>query len=60
MTAKTFKTQTEASQVMGPLYKAGKVLAWRPVTCCGRVTVSVFMGAAWLKLTEADLAKIAA
>jgi hypothetical protein len=57
---KTFKNQIEATAVMAPLHKAGKVQLWRPVTAFGRTTVSIFHGAGWLTLTTAEFAALVA
>lgn len=57
-TSKTFKNQAGAIAVMGPLFKAGKIQQWRPVTAFGRTTASVFRGAGWLTLTNAEFAAL--
>jgi hypothetical protein len=49
---KTFKNQAEAIQVLAPLYADGKIREYTPVTAFGRTTVSIWMGAGWLKLTN--------
>lgn len=52
MTAKTFKNQAEAIATLAPLYKAGKVSSYTPVTTFGRTTVKVWFCGAWKPLTE--------
>lgn len=49
---KTFKNEAEAIQVLAPLYAAGKIHTYTPVTAFGRTTVKIWMGAGWLKLTN--------
>ncbi len=58
--AKTFKNQDEATQVLSPLFHAGKIGVFTPVTAFGRTTVKVWMGAGWLKLTEDRFARLVA
>jgi hypothetical protein len=58
--AHQFKNEAEAYRIMGALHVAGKVHTWTPVVAFGRVTANVWMGAGWLKLTEAKFASLVA
>lgn len=58
--SKQFKSEAEALKVMGALHAAGKVSAWTPMNAFGRVTATIWMGAGWLKLTEAKFAELVA
>jgi len=49
---KTFTNQAEAIAVLAPLYAAGKIKEFTPTTAFGRTTVTIWMGAGWLKLTN--------
>jgi hypothetical protein len=49
---KTFKNAAEATTILAPLFHAGKIHTYTPVTAFGRTTVLVWMGAGWLKLTN--------
>lgn len=55
-----FKNEAEALRIMSALHAAGKVSAWTPVIAFGKVSASIWMGAGWLKLTEAKLAALVA
>jgi len=57
---KTFQNQAEAIAVLAPLYAAGKIKEYTPVTAFGRTTVKVWMGAGWLKLTNERFAALVA
>lgn len=50
--AKTFKNEAEAVAILAPLYAAGKIDIYTPVTAFGRTTVKIWMGAGWLKLSN--------
>jgi hypothetical protein len=50
--AKTFKNEAEAVAVLAPLFHAGKIHTYTPVTAFGKTTVKIWMGAGWLKLTN--------
>ena len=58
--AKTFKNEAEAIQTLAPLYAAGKIREYTPVTAFGRTTVKIWMGAGWLKLTNERFAALVA
>lgn len=49
---KTFKNQQEAIAALAPLFKAGKISSYTPVTAFGRTTVKIWVGT-WKPLTEA-------
>lgn len=52
MTSKTFKNEAEAIATLAPLFKAGKISNYTPVTAFGRTTVKIWVGV-WKPLTEA-------
>lgn len=56
---KTFKNQAEAAAVLGPMFKAGKISSYTPVTAFGRTTVKIWVGT-WAPLTEALFDRLAA
>lgn len=49
---KTFKNQQEAIAALAPLFKAGRISSYTPVTAFGRTTVKIWVGT-WAPLTEA-------
>lgn len=49
---KTFKNQAEAVAALAPLFAAGKISSYTPVTAFGRTTVKIWVGT-WAPLTEA-------
>ena len=55
--AKTFKNQAEAIAILAPLFKAGRIDNYRPVTTFGRTTVKVWSNG-WFALTEAKFAEL--
>jgi len=56
---KTFKDQQEAIATLAPLFKAGKISSYTPVTAFGRTTVKIWVGT-WAPLTEALFARLVA
>lgn len=59
MTAKTFKNEAEAIATLAPLFKAGRISNYTPVTAFGRTTVKIWVGT-WKPLTEALFDRLAA
>lgn len=57
---KTFKNEAEVIAVLAPLFHAGKIGTYTPVNAFGRVTVKIWMGAGWLKLTNERFAALVA
>lgn len=53
-----FANWAEAHQIMGALYKAGKVNTWCPVNSFGKVSANVWTNGRWSKLTEGDFAAL--
>jgi hypothetical protein len=47
---KTFTNQAEAVAALAPLFKAGRISSYTPVTAFGRTTVKIWVGT-WKPLT---------
>lgn len=56
--AKTFKNTAEVVAVLAPLFAAGRISTYTPVTAFGRTTVKIWMGAGWLTLTNERFAAL--
>lgn len=50
MNSKTFKNEAEAIATLAPLFKAGRISNYTPVTAFGRTTVKIWVGV-WKPLT---------